>query len=121
MLPGPCDNSQKRLNIMQHFMARVARDAGGSVPEDAPDWWQSFFDDAYVEAWETDGAFESTQEEAMQLIEFLGVGREALVLDIPCGFGRFSGPLHQAGLRVVGVDSSADQIRLAQERNPGPH
>lgn len=91
------------------------------MPEDAPDWWQSFFDDAYVEAWETDGAFESTQEEATQLLDFLGVEREALVLDIPCGFGRFSGPLQEAGLRVVGVDSSADQIRLARERNPGPH
>lgn len=83
-------------------------------------WWRTFFDDAYVDAWAADGAFESTDEVAAQLIDFLDLPSRARVLDIPCGFGRFSQPLHDAGYDVVGVDGSDDQIRLAQQRHPGP-
>lgn len=88
--------------------------------EPSTDWWETFFDDAYVEAWAADGAFESTGEAAAQLIDLLELGAGTRVLDIPCGFGRFAGPLHEAGFEVVGVDGSPDQIRLARERNPGP-
>lgn len=90
------------------------------MPEPSTDWWQRFFDGAYVEAWEADGAFDRTEQAATQLIDFLGLAPGARVLDIPCGFGRFSGPLHEAGFEVVGVDSSPEQILLARERSPGP-
>lgn len=84
-------------------------------------WWQTFFDDAYVEAWAADGAFESTGEIADQLIGFIDLPAGARVLDIPCGFGRFAKPLHDAGYDVTAVDASAAQIRLARQDNPGPN
>ncbi len=79
-------------------------------------WWQGFFDRAYVDTWEADGAFEGTEEEVDQLLTFLrSLPDGAQVLDIPCGFGRFSAPLQDAGFEVTGVDASADQIRLAAQ------
>lgn len=85
-----------------------------------PDWWRTFFDEAYVQAWEAEGAFEATAGDAAALVTFLGLEPGSTVLDIPCGFGRFSRPLHEAGFQVAGVDGSPDQIRLAREHNPGP-
>ncbi len=38
------------------------------------------------------------------------------VLDLPCGTGRFTGPLVGRGYRVVGADISYEMIRLAQRK-----
>jgi SAM-dependent methyltransferase len=84
------------------------------------DWWKGFFDEAYVRAWESDGAFQSTDDAVVDLLSFLQLEPGAAILDIPCGFGRFAGPLHEAGYDVVGVDAAPDQIRLARENHPGP-
>lgn len=53
-------------------------------------------------------------------MEFLDLPAGARLLDVPCGFGRFSQPLHEAGFEVVGVDGSEDQIRRARRDHPGP-
>lgn len=90
------------------------------MADNPTNWWETFFDDAYVQAWESDGAFRSTDADAADLLGFLQLEPGADVLDIPCGFGRFSRALHRAGHHVVGVDASADQIRLAGEHHPGP-
>ena len=45
-----------------------------------------------------------------------GVAPGARVLDAPCGFGRHSIPLADAGYDMVGVDLSADQLREARAR-----
>lgn len=37
-----------------------------------------------------------------------------------CGFGRIAGRLHERGYRVTGIDLSTDQLRLAEQRDPGP-
>lgn len=103
---------------MRHCRSFPVR--GFRLGQSSAPWWRTFFDDAYVDAWAADGAFESTDEVAAQLIDFLDLPSRARVLDIPCGFGRFSQPLHDAGYDVVGVDGSDDQIRLAQQRHPGP-
>lgn len=88
--------------------------------ESSDPWWQTFFDRAYVEAWAADGAFEGTGEVAAQLVDFLGLPAGARVLDVPCGFGRFAGPLHDAGYEVTALDVSSQQIDLARRDNPGP-
>jgi SAM-dependent methyltransferase len=73
-----------------------------------------------VAAWSAAGAFDRTAEEVEGVIGLLGLPPGARLLDIPCGFGRIAGPLHGRGYRVTGADLSADQLRLATERNPGP-
>ncbi|HEX9765715.1 MAG TPA: class I SAM-dependent methyltransferase [Nitriliruptorales bacterium] len=86
----------------------------------ATEWWEDFFDEAYVETWADEAAFDQTAEDVPLLIGLLDLPAGARIIDIPCGFGRFAGPLHDAGFDVTGVDLSEVQIRLAEERNPGP-
>lgn len=90
------------------------------MTETPAEWWRTFFDEAYVDAWAANGAFDSTDEMAAQLIDFLGLPSGSRLLDVPCGFGRFAQPLHDAGYEVVGIDASEEQIRLARQRHPGP-
>ncbi len=66
------------------------------------------------------GRYAETAAEVDALVRLLDVAPGAHVLDVPCGFGRFAGPLHQRGFRVTGIDFSPEQIGLARARNPGP-
>jgi len=43
-----------------------------------------------------------------------------LVVDVACGSGPMSRELAQAGRTVVGLDLSANELKLAVERGPGP-
>ena len=48
------------------------------------------------------------------------VARDARILDYGCGQGRLCGELAALGFTgLLGVDTSAEMIRLARERNPG--
>ncbi len=40
------------------------------------------------------------------------------LLDIGCGFGRFSDPFIEAGLKYTGIDISPKVVALAKQRNP---
>jgi SAM-dependent methyltransferase len=40
------------------------------------------------------------------------------ILDLGCGIGRLAGPLAAAGATYLGVDVSAEMVRIATERNP---
>src|SRR3954452_7931464 len=53
------------------------------------------------------------------LLELLGPG-SGLCLDIGCGTGRNFETIRATGRSVVGVDFSADQLRLARSRTDGP-
>jgi SAM-dependent methyltransferase len=85
------------------------------------EWWQDFFDEDYVTVWSAAGSFESTAGMVDDLERLLDLSPGARVLDIACGFGRIAGPLAARGYDVTGLDYSATQLRLAEERNPGPH
>ena len=54
------------------------------------------------------------------LAGLIGLGRGALVLDLPCGWGRLRPALEAAGLRVVGGDLSALNLGRHQRQFPGP-
>ncbi len=84
------------------------------------EWWQVFFDEDYVEVWTAAGSFEHTGEQVDAIEHILGLPAESRILDVPCGFGRIAGPLHERGYDVTGLDYSSTQLRLAQVRHPGP-
>ncbi len=42
------------------------------------------------------------------------------VLDVGCGIGRISGPLHAHGHLVVGIDVNVEALLQAKARSPGP-
>jgi SAM-dependent methyltransferase len=84
------------------------------------EWWAGFFDEAYVDTWAADGVFDATEEQVDQLRALLDLPAGTRILDVPCGFGRFAGPLQAAGHEVVAVDGSAAQLAMAERRHPGP-
>lgn len=54
-------------------------------------------------------------EDVLNLID---AAPEALAVDLGCGNGGLTGKLTERGYRVIGVDASADMLKLAQERHP---
>src|SRR5919201_1545985 len=78
--------------------------------------WDEFFDELYletyvprIEEWDSAG-------EAAAAVELAASSPGAEVLDSPCGFGRHSIPLADAGYRVTGIDRSPTQIAEAKKR-----
>lgn len=84
------------------------------------EWWEDFFDEEYVEAWAAAGSFDTTADLVESVDSLLALPPGSSILDVACGFGRIAGPLSQRGYDVTGLDFSATQLRLAQQRNPGP-
>lgn len=67
---------------------------------------------------ETFSAYASPDGSAGLLAELLGEGGGRRLLDVACGTGLHFGGVHRQGWQVVGVDLSADQLRLARGRCP---
>lgn len=84
------------------------------------EWWERFFDEEYVQAWTAAGSFADTDQLIDDVDALLDVPSGAEILDVCCGFGRVAGPLARRGYRVTGIDISPEQLRLAEQRNPGP-
>jgi SAM-dependent methyltransferase len=66
------------------------------------------------------GSYETTAEDAARVVELLGLGPGARVLDAGCGFGRFAAALAAHGCDAVGVDISPAAVAEAERRCPGP-
>lgn len=74
----------------------------------------------FVEAASLRGVYDDTAADVRAIIRLLRREGAQRILDLPCGFGRIAGPLHEAGFDIVGIDASEDQVALARTRNPGP-
>jgi SAM-dependent methyltransferase len=55
-------------------------------------------------------------EDAATLTDLLAPGGGRLCLDVGCGTGRYAALLAKLGYRPLGVDISADQLRIARQR-----
>ncbi len=78
-------------------------------------WWQSFFDETYLELWAHLHSPTQCEAEAAQLMTLLDLQPGDRVLDAPCGYGRISLPLARRGVHVVGVDYSPALLNHARE------
>lgn len=87
------------------------------VPET---WTKEFFGTVFIEIFERLGKFNTTNQDLPALITIMQQAPGAKILDVPCGFGRIAGPLHQAGYIVTGVDASQDLLAYARLHHPGP-
>ena len=56
-----------------------------------------------------------------RLVELLGLPIGSLVLDVPCGQGRHSHLLAEAGYDVDGLDYSRALLKVARDRGTGPN
>lgn len=80
------------------------------------DWWSSFFAGAWLDVQRTIFSDERTKGEAALISRHLGLQPGMRVLDVPCGMGRISVELAEAGIEVTGVDQSStilDEARRA--------
>jgi cyclopropane fatty-acyl-phospholipid synthase-like methyltransferase len=76
-------------------------------------WFETFFQGVTLDLWRKAIPPEQTAVEARFLIDHLNCPAGAHVLDVPCGNGRLSFELAKRGLRVTGVDISAEFIEEA--------
>ena len=82
----------------------------------ADGWWQSFFDDWYLDNWIDPASYaDRTAGEVDFLVEAMALAPGARVLDSCCGEGRHSRELARRGFRTVGVDQSAESLERARQ------
>ncbi len=77
------------------------------------------FDEAYLETYGPRQSPEDAAEEALAAARLAGCEPGAEILDVPCGYGRHSVPLAEAGYRVVGADRSQVLLDEAARRAEG--
>ena len=82
----------------------------------ARDWWRQHFDDAYFRLHDPLFPEEESRREVAAMLELLGLPQGARVLDVPCGWGRHTTLLAEAGLDAFGADLSPDLLLRARER-----
>lgn len=80
------------------------------------EWFQDFFDRAYVAQLREEKPPAQTRREVDFLLKGLTLAPGARILDVPCGFGRHAAALARRGFRVVGVDLSRAMIAEARGR-----
>ena len=78
------------------------------------EWFQSFFGELYGRVLAASFATERTLAQARLVRRLLRLRKGERVLDVPCGQGRLTIPLAQAGLAMTGVDLSAAYLRAAR-------
>jgi len=83
----------------------------------ASTWWRDYFGDDFFDLHVDLFPPELSRREVGGMIELLQLPTGARVLDAPCGWGRHSALLREAGFDVVGSDLSVPLLKRAA---PGP-
>lgn len=78
------------------------------------EWWKTFFDRNYLAIWGLWGMFRHTKKEVNFLERKIHLNRRNVILDLCCGHGRHSLELAKRGYKVVGLDHSPYEIKLAR-------
>jgi ubiquinone/menaquinone biosynthesis C-methylase UbiE len=80
------------------------------------DSWDELFDEIYLRTYAVLDRGGPQEEEARAAARLAGCEPGADILDAPCGYGRHTIPLAQAGYHVVGVDRSPVLLEEARRR-----
>jgi SAM-dependent methyltransferase len=80
-------------------------------------WWRTYFDERYFEMHDPLFSEERSRSEVAGMRELLALPVGARVLDAPCGWGRHTQLLAEAGCDAYGADLSYDLLRRA-DRQP---
>jgi SAM-dependent methyltransferase len=81
--------------------------------------WDALFNEFYLRAYAADERDAEARAQALSAARLAGCPDGGDVLDVPCGFGRHSIPLAEAGYRVIGVDRSPALLEEARRRATG--
>jgi SAM-dependent methyltransferase len=82
------------------------------------EWWASYFDAHYLIEHEPMFDDHAARREVARLVEVLQLPVGARVLDVPCGQGRHTALLAEAGYNAEGLDYSAHLLRAARAATP---
>jgi SAM-dependent methyltransferase len=83
-------------------------------------WWQDYFGDDFFDLHIDLFPGDLSRREVAGMIELLELPVGATVLDVPCGWGRHTRPLVEAGYRATGTDLSHALLRRGASLGPGP-
>jgi cyclopropane fatty-acyl-phospholipid synthase-like methyltransferase len=78
------------------------------------EWWTTYFDRDFFRLYRPFLPAEETRREAEGALAMLGLDPGSRLLDLACGWGRHAREFARAGLRVTGLDLSAELLRLAR-------
>jgi len=92
----------------------VKNESRGEAP-----WWRTHFDDTWFALHEPMFTAALSRREVAGIIELLGLPVGAAILDVPCGWGRHTDLLREAGYAAFGADLSPDLLRRAARRRRG--
>lgn len=76
-------------------------------------WWRNYFDETFFQLHEDLFPEEDSRREVAAILELLGLPDGSRVLDLPCGWGRHTLLLPEAGQVAFGADLSVDLLRRA--------
>jgi ubiquinone/menaquinone biosynthesis C-methylase UbiE len=82
--------------------------------------WDALFNEFYLRAFASDERDAEARVQALAAVRLAGCPEGGEVIDVPCGFGRHSIPLAEAGYRVTGVDRSQVLLEEARRRSRQP-
>ncbi len=68
------------------------------------DWYKNFFSGAALDLWRQAKTKDETEQECAFLQEIFDHAEGAHLLDVPCGDGRLTLPMVQAGYKITGMD-----------------
>ncbi|HKW47585.1 MAG TPA: methyltransferase domain-containing protein [Gemmatimonadaceae bacterium] len=83
------------------------------------EWWARYFDVEYLREYEPLFTLERDRREVARVIDVLGLPTGSRILDVPCGQGRHSHLLAEAGFLVDGLDLSTTLLARARKRGTG--
>jgi ubiquinone/menaquinone biosynthesis C-methylase UbiE len=79
-------------------------------------WWRSYFDDDFFHLYESFFPESRSRREVAGMLELLALPFGARVLDAPCGWGRHTELLAEAGCAACGADLSYVLLQRAARR-----
>jgi SAM-dependent methyltransferase len=84
------------------------------MPGKATGWWRTYFDDAWFDLHDPLFGEAASRAEVAAMRELLALPWGARVLDVPCGWGRHTRLLAEAGCKAFGADLSLPLLRRAR-------
>jgi ubiquinone/menaquinone biosynthesis C-methylase UbiE len=78
-----------------------------------PEWWRTYFGDDFFQLHRDLFPEQESRAEVAALLELMGLPAGARILDVPCGWGRHTHLLAEAGFAAVGADLSEPLLQRA--------